>query len=134
MVNRCEINYKRGLQIFEKEPVRKTLGSLIFFIAKTKVGIMWSWLQKYTVFVPNLMTILDLTNEIFHRKLQSLQNKQLPLISDPSTIRILKSRFRQYRKSGPLSAAYFIHLVIGIFPITLIPITLKVFITRPTFL
>ena len=96
-----KIDYRRGLQIFETEPVRRTLGELDFLYYQNKRWSHFELAAKIYCFRPQYNDYIGPNKrDFFHRKLDSLQNKQLPLISNPSTEKILKNQgIENIRKS-----------------------------------
>ena len=88
-----KIDFRRGLQVFEPEPSRKTLGELDFLYYHDKCWTHFELAAKIYCFRPQYNDYIGPNKrDFFHRKLDSLEQKQLPLISNPSTVKILKNQ------------------------------------------
>ncbi len=87
-----KLDYRRGVQIFEIEPTNRTLGELDFLYKLNDEWKHFELASKIYCFRPKHNDFIGPNKrDFFHRKLFSLQNQQLPLISNPSTIQILKN-------------------------------------------
>ncbi len=86
------IDYRRGLQIFESKPISRTLGELDFLYKRNQEWQHFELAAKVYCFRPqNNDFIGPNKRDFFHRKLNTLKTQQLPLVSHPCAINTLKS-------------------------------------------
>ena len=80
------LEYVRGLQIFESKPITRTLGELDFIYKRNNQWQHFELAAKIYCYRPqNRDFIGPNKRDFFHRKLEILQSQQLPLISNPHT-------------------------------------------------